>query len=250
MSSLKRIIARLAFVTVAGVGAVVFCAVVWAASITAEPYRTTAETIDRAPSLDTYPPLLVATFVRVESPDALTHSRFASLRNMWCGMRSRCPAKPEVTSFLIKSAVKGHGAERLVSELLATFAIEYARPPDKILSAYLNEAYLGSVNNEPIHGVKAAALSYFEKPIDFINPAEIALLVGMFKAPAMYSPRTRPAAAAARQAEILELMRGSGLLSEGQSNSSTANVAHVTAQQHAAPDVPASAASPLRQGRG
>ena len=59
---------------------------------------------------------------------------------------------------------------RKVKEAILAFRIEQAFTKDRILELYLNEIYLGSGS----YGVAAAALNYFDKPLDELTIAEAA----------------------------------------------------------------------------
>ena len=61
-----------------------------------------------------------------------------------------------------------------------------------ILEAYLNEVWLGQDGNRAIHGFGLASQFYFNKPLNELRPAEIALLVGIAKGPTVYNPRKFP----------------------------------------------------------
>ena len=85
--------------------------------------------------------------------------------------------------------------ERKIREAILAFRIERAFTKDQILELYLNEIYLGFGS----YGVAAAALNYFDKPLDELTLAETAFLAALPKAPNNYHPvRNRKAATARR----------------------------------------------------
>ena len=57
---------------------------------------------------------------------------------------------------------------------------------EEILSLYLNNIYLGN----GAYGIEAAAESYFNKRVEQLNLAEMAMIAGLVKAPSRYSPST------------------------------------------------------------
>ena len=62
-------------------------------------------------------------------------------------------------NFLLTNEVS---LERKVKEALIAIRMEQALSKDRILELYLNEIYLGG----GAYGVAAAALNYFNKPLD------------------------------------------------------------------------------------
>jgi penicillin-binding protein 1A len=97
--------------------------------------------------------------------------------------------------------------ERKVKEVLLATRIEAALPKDRILELYLNEIYLGS----GAYGVAAAALTYFDKPLDELTLGEAAFLAGLPKAPNRYNPVRSPVAAKIRRDWVMERMVEDGV---------------------------------------
>jgi penicillin-binding protein 1A len=91
---------------------------------------------------------------------------------------------------------------RKIKEALLATRIEAAMPKDRILELYLNEIYLGS----GAYGVAAAALTYFDKPLDDLSLGEAAFLGGLPKAPNRYNPNHFPDAARERRDWVLDRM--------------------------------------------
>jgi penicillin-binding protein 1A len=80
---------------------------------------------------------------------------------------------------------------------------------DRILTAYLNDIYFG----QEAYGIEAAARTYFGVHARDLTLEQAALLAGLPQAPSAYDPLTRPAAARARRAEVLQAMLQAGDLS-------------------------------------
>lgn len=74
--------------------------------------------------------------------------------------------------------------DRKIKEAYLALQIEKALTKDQILEAYLNRIYLG----QGAYGVQAAAQTYFSKDVDQLTIAESALLAGVVKSTAKYSP--------------------------------------------------------------
>lgn len=73
---------------------------------------------------------------------------------------------------------------RKVKEWLTTMQVERAFTKDEILQLYMNEVFLGGVNN----GYQAAANAYFGKDVQDLTLAESAILAGIIQSPSQYAP--------------------------------------------------------------
>jgi penicillin-binding protein 1A len=102
--------------------------------------------------------------------------------------------------------------ERKIKEILLATRIEAALPKERILELYLNEIYLGS----GAYGVAAAALTYFDKPLDELTLGEAAFLAGLPKAPNRYSPARFPQTAKARRDWVLDRMVEDGATTQAE----------------------------------
>lgn len=77
---------------------------------------------------------------------------------------------------------------------------------DEILAGYLNTAYFG----HGAYGVANASRSFFGIPPARLDLAQASILAGLLQAPSAYDPFAAPAAARARQAEVLRSMVRNG----------------------------------------
>ena len=107
---------------------------------------------------------------------------------------------------------------RKIKEAILSFRIEQAYSKDQILALYLNEIYLG----QGTYGVAAAALQYFDKPLDELTVPEAAFLATLPKAPNNYNPRTHYAAAIARRNWVLNEMRKNGYITRAAEDAAAA----------------------------
>jgi len=101
---------------------------------------------------------------------------------------------------------------RKLKEVAYAFGLERDLTKEEILTLYLNNIYLGN----GAYGVEAAAESYFNKPVEQLNLAEMALMAGLVKAPSRYSPVNSLKRAKDRQAYVLTRMTELGLISQEQ----------------------------------
>ena len=109
-------------------------------------------------------------------------------------------------NFLLTNEVS---LERKIKEAILALRIERTFTKERILELYLNEIYLGFGS----YGVAAAALNYFNKPLDELSLAEAAYLAALPKAPSNYHPLRRAKAAKARRDWVIGRMRDDGHIS-------------------------------------
>ncbi len=112
-------------------------------------------------------------------------------------------------NFLLTSEVSW---KRKIQEAILAFRIERALSKDRILELYMNEIYLGFGS----YGVAAAALNYFDKPLDQLTTPEVAFLAALPKAPNNYNPVSKPKAAKGRRDWVIDRMLAAGFINEFQ----------------------------------
>ncbi len=93
---------------------------------------------------------------------------------------------------------------RKLTEAVMALRLEAHYSKQDILVAYLNEVYLGQDGSRAIHGFGLGSEYYFAKPLDELEPAELALLIGLVKGPSYYDPRKHPDRAIARRNLVLD----------------------------------------------
>jgi penicillin-binding protein 1A len=101
---------------------------------------------------------------------------------------------------------------RKLKEVAYAFGLERDLTKEEILTLYLNNIYLGN----GAYGVEAAAESYFNKRVEQLSLAEIAMMAGLVKAPSRYSPVNNLKRAKDRQAYVLTRMTELGFVSQEQ----------------------------------
>jgi penicillin-binding protein 1A len=114
-------------------------------------------------------------------------------------------------NFLLTSEVS---FDRKFKEAILAIRIEKALSKDRILELYLNEIYLGQGS----YGVAAAALNYFDRPLDELSVPEIAYLGGLPKAPNNYHPTRRPEAATNRRNYVIGRMLAEGYITQDEAD--------------------------------
>ncbi|MDD5052366.1 MAG: PBP1A family penicillin-binding protein [Sulfuricurvum sp.] len=91
-----------------------------------------------------------------------------------------------ITQQLVKNTLltREKKFSRKFKEVLYSIRIEQELTKEQILERYFNEIYLG----HGYYGIKTAADGYFRKPLKELTLKEMAMLVGLPKAPNFYSP--------------------------------------------------------------
>lgn len=93
---------------------------------------------------------------------------------------------------------------RKLNEAIMSLLLEYHYSKDEILTAYINEVYLGQEGRRAIHGFALASEYYFKRPLKQLTQAQFALLVGLVKGPSYYNPRKHPERALKRRNTVLQ----------------------------------------------
>lgn len=107
---------------------------------------------------------------------------------------------------------------RKLKEIILALKIEKTFTKQQILELYLNKIYLGQRS----YGVIAAAETYFGKPLNELNLAELALIAGLPKAPSVYNPVTDPERAQQRRNYVLHRMFELNYITKEQLDTATA----------------------------
>ena len=103
---------------------------------------------------------------------------------------------------------------RKIREAVLAQRIEKALDKERILELYLNQIYLGN----RAYGVAAAALNYFDKPLDELTIGEAAFLAVLPKGPANYDPRVpaKRERALARRGYVIDQMLERGYITDAE----------------------------------
>lgn len=97
---------------------------------------------------------------------------------------------------------------RKIKEILLSLKIEQTFSKNKILELYLNKIYLGHRS----YGVAAAAQTYYDKPLNELTLAQLAMIAGLPKAPSAFNPITNPSRAMERRNYVLNRMQQIGFI--------------------------------------
>ncbi len=105
---------------------------------------------------------------------------------------------------------------RKLNEAIMSLLLEYHYSKDEILTAYINEVYLGQDGRRAIHGFALASEYYFRRPISQLSLPQISLLVGLVKGPSWYNPVKHPQRAKKRRNTVLKVMLEQKLITDKQ----------------------------------
>lgn len=173
--------------------------------------------------LEQVPVLLRDTLLLVEDQDFYHHYGVkptaiarAALANI--AARRTVQGGSTITQQLIKNMYLSHEQtmRRKAVEALMALVLDYRFSKDEILEAYLNEVYFGQDGGHAIHGIGLASQFFYGKAPEDLNPAEIAMLVGMVQGPALFNPYRNPQRATARRDLVLQLMYNHDLINQPQ----------------------------------
>ncbi|MBF2755997.1 MAG: penicillin-binding protein 1B [Gammaproteobacteria bacterium AqS3] len=176
--------------------------------------------------LQDVPPLLIQGLLAVEDRDFHEHYGLS-----WRGI-----ARASLVNLLAMRIVQGGSTltQQLVKNLflsqeqslwrkgleaLMAVTLELRHGKEDILETYINAVFFAQQGRRAIHGFPLAAEYFTGSRLDQLAPEQIALLVGMVKAPSAYNPFRNPGAALRRRNVVLDVWEQNGL---------------ITPQQHAA----------------
>ena len=168
-------------------------------------------------SLFDVPEFLIKALASVEDRDFYHHHGIdfkGILRAFWVNIRRGEFAQggSTITQQLVKNyfLTAQRTLTRKFNEMIMALLLERRYSKDEIITAYLNEVYLGQDGARAIHGFGTAAEFYFNKPIGELSQEQLALLVGMVRGASFYNPRRSPERAIARRNLVLDVMQDQG----------------------------------------
>jgi penicillin-binding protein 1A len=141
---------------------------------------------------------------------------FTNAEERLAGNERRMKGASTITQQVAQNFLLGkeYSFARKVREAILSVRIEQAYTKEHILELYLNEIYLGYGS----YGVAAAAMNYFNKPLDELTVSETAFLAALPKAPNNYNPQKRPEAARDRRDYVVGRMLDDGKITEAEAD--------------------------------
>jgi penicillin-binding protein 1B len=85
---------------------------------------------------------------------------------------------------------------RKLTEAAMAILLEWRYEKEEILTAYINEVFMGQDGPRAVHGFGLASAFYFGKPLLELDETETATLVAIVRGPSYYNPWRHPSACA------------------------------------------------------
>lgn len=163
--------------------------------------------------LQDVPPTLVKGLIAVEDrtfysnigvdPEAVIRASLADLRAGRVVEGASTITQQLARNFYLTPA---RTLKRKVTEALMAMLLTWHYSKNDILDTYINEVYLGQNGDVAIHGFGLASWFYFNRPLNELDVAQQALLIGLVKGPSYYNPRHSPERALHRRNVVLSEM--------------------------------------------
>jgi penicillin-binding protein 1B len=167
------------------------------------------------------PDMLVRTLIAVEDKKFASHigiDPLAIIRAAYVNFRTGAAVQggSTLTQQLVKNFFLSNERTlwRKLNEAVMALLLEAHYSKDEILTAYVNEIFLGQDGERAVHGFALAAQFYFRRDLDDLKVDQIAVLVGMVKGPSYYDPRRHPERCRKRRAVILDVMQQQNIISD------------------------------------
>jgi len=103
---------------------------------------------------------------------------------------------------------------RKLQEAVMAVLLDYNYSKEEILTAYINEVYLGQDGARAIHGFGLASQFHFRRNLQDLSVSQVATLVGMVKGPTYYDPLRQPDNALTRREIVLRIMQSENIIDE------------------------------------
>jgi penicillin-binding protein 1A len=160
-----------------------------------------------------FPPVLIQALISTEDKDFYRHSGINFWRIAGAAYRDiQSGGKVQGASTLTMQLARNlflspdRSFHRKIQEALLAIQIERRFTKEQILTLYGNQIYLG----HGVYGFEAASEFYFNKPARKLSLPEAALIAGLPKSPALYSPINHPDRALHRRNLVINNMLEDG----------------------------------------
>ena len=176
-------------------------------------------------SFDEIPPKIIEALLAIEdttffehhgvNPDAVFRALVKDIK-----ARKMVEGASTITQQLVKNVLltREKKLSRKIKELIYSLKIERYLSKEDILERYLNEIYFGHA----YYGIKTAADGYFHKKLEELSLKEMAILVGLPKAPSSYAPTRNYEISMGRANRVLSRMYTLGWIDERSYNKALA----------------------------
>ena len=170
-------------------------------------------------TFDEIPPRVIEALVAIEDTSFFEHSGInidaifrAAIKVIKAG--SAVEGASTITQQLVKNKLltREKKLSRKIKEAIYALKLEQHLTKEEILERYLNEIYYG----HGYYGIKTAADGYFHKKLNDLTLKEVAILVGLPKAPSAYAPTKNYDISMGRANRVLSRMKVLGWIDEAQ----------------------------------
>lgn len=172
-------------------------------------------------SYDDFPPVLRDALISIEDKDFYRHWGVNVWRILGAAYRDiESGGKVQGASTLTMQLARNlflspdRSFHRKIQEALLAIQIERRFTKPQIFTLYANQIYLG----HGVYGFEAASQFYFSKPARQLTLEEAALLAGLPKSPAYYSPVNHPDRAVKRRNLVINSMLEDGKITAQQAD--------------------------------
>lgn len=166
---------------------------------------------------DDIPPQIIEALVAIEDTQFFEHNGVntdaifrAIVKDIKAG--KLVEGASTLTQQLVKNIVltREKKFSRKLNEILLSLRLETILTKEEILERYLNQVYFG----HGYYGIRTAALGYFKKELFDLTLKEIAMLVGLPRAPSFYSPTKNLKFSLARANQVVSRLHTLGWITE------------------------------------
>src|SRR5215472_5059405 len=172
-------------------------------------------------SYDDFPQILIESLISIEDKDFYRHWGINVWRIAGAAYRDiESGGKVQGASTLTMQLARNlflspdRSFHRKIQEALLAIQIERRFTKEQILNLYANQIYLG----HGVYGFEAASEFYFNKPAKQLTLPEAALIAGLPKSPAYYSPINHPDRALHRRNLVINAMLEDGKITARQAS--------------------------------
>lgn len=166
---------------------------------------------------DEIPPRIIEALVAIEDTTFFEHPGInidaifrAAIKVLRAG--KAVEGASTITQQLVKNVLltREKKLSRKIKEAIYAIKIEYVLTKEQILERYLNEIYYG----HGYYGIKTAADGYFHKKLSDLSLKEMAILVGLPKAPSTYAPTKNYEISMGRANRVIQRMHVLGWIND------------------------------------
>ena len=155
-----------------------------------------------------YPESVIDSFLAAEDPGFRSRPR-PTLFSLFRFIRaiSRTDRRGDAST-LLQQVVKmnlqqGRALSWACRSIIVGIIADFLIPRERIMNMHLDEVYMGSLNRQPMYGVRAGARFYFHRPAEQLTVSEAATLAAMLPNPNYFSPILHPGRVGKRRDLVL-----------------------------------------------